>query len=286
MIQLNPFYFSGGASSFAAYINVTYPTGATVILNGQTATGSPYIYTVNAAGTYTVLMSLNGKTESHSVVITTDGQTELLDLSFDKTTFTGIQRILDFHEEANLLSAGDQIYTEIDGVTTLFLIGSVNLYSDHEVLFTSNTNNMNRAYNTSQSNAGGWSASALRTYLNNTYKDLLPDEIKNNLKTFEMKSGAGNSNSVNTSYDDIFLPREKEVFGTITYGATGEGAFCEQWDLFKTVNGRQKDFYWKTASAFRSDTYDYVYVSSSGTVAGVDALAAWGTAISFMFKAN
>lgn len=71
---------------FEAFITVTFPTGATVSCattgqETQYATTSPYTFTVNASGTYTITGTRSGITETQTVVITTSGQTESVTLS-------------------------------------------------------------------------------------------------------------------------------------------------------------------------------------------------------------
>lgn len=67
-------------SHFHADVAVTYPSGATCSLTDGTTTlyanTNPYTFTVHDAGTYTLSVTLNGKTYSDSIIITTTGQTE------------------------------------------------------------------------------------------------------------------------------------------------------------------------------------------------------------------
>ena len=75
------------ASFFTATITVTYPAGSTCTLSAtgqstQTATTNPYTFTVHSAATYTVTATDGGDSASDTVVITTDGQSESVALSF------------------------------------------------------------------------------------------------------------------------------------------------------------------------------------------------------------
>ena len=75
---------------FTATINVTYPAGAMLTCKSggttytaTTSTGS-YQFKVHAVGTWVVTATQNGESVSSNVVITSDGQTESVELSFVK----------------------------------------------------------------------------------------------------------------------------------------------------------------------------------------------------------
>lgn len=75
---------------FTATINVTYPAGATLTCKSggttytaTTSTGS-YQFKVHEVGTWVVTATQNGESVSSNVVITSDGQTESVELSFVK----------------------------------------------------------------------------------------------------------------------------------------------------------------------------------------------------------
>lgn len=68
-------------TTFTASITVTYPTGATVTCSKegettQTASSSPYTFTVHSTGTWTIACAMGGITKTASINITTNGQSE------------------------------------------------------------------------------------------------------------------------------------------------------------------------------------------------------------------
>ena len=77
-------------SFFSATITATFPAdkGATCTCDGVTASTSPYTFTVGAAGTYSVVCTLDGQPKSVSVPITTDGQTESVNFAFGTINLT------------------------------------------------------------------------------------------------------------------------------------------------------------------------------------------------------
>jgi hypothetical protein len=77
-------------SFFSATITATFPAdkGATCTCDGVTASTSPYTFTVGAAGTYSVVCTLDGQPKSVSVPITTDGQAESVNFAFGTINLT------------------------------------------------------------------------------------------------------------------------------------------------------------------------------------------------------
>ena len=69
--------YSAVMSFFTATITATFPSnhGATCTCDGQTSSSSPHNFTVNSAGTYSVVCTLDGVSKTESVTITTDGET-------------------------------------------------------------------------------------------------------------------------------------------------------------------------------------------------------------------
>ena len=82
--------YSTTITLFSATITATFPAdrGATCTCDGVTASTSPYTFTVGAAGTYPVQVTLDGASKSVSVPITTDGQSESVTLSYGTINLT------------------------------------------------------------------------------------------------------------------------------------------------------------------------------------------------------
>lgn len=81
-------------SLFSATITATYPEdkGATCTCTGNgesyTASGSPYTFTVHGAGEYRVTATLDGKSITDVIQITTDGQSETATINFGTIVVT------------------------------------------------------------------------------------------------------------------------------------------------------------------------------------------------------
>ncbi len=135
--------------------------------------------------------------------------------------------------------------------------------------------------NNSTSNEGGWEASQLRTYLNSTVYNLIPEEIRNNIIDTYVVSGHGSKDSNNfTTTDKVYLLSTKEVWGKegATNVCTRDTAEVEtrQLDYYKSqgiktdnnngaikkYNGNTKNWWLRTADSADSD--DFMRVNDTG----------------------
>lgn len=220
------------------------------------------------------------------------GECHAVDLAKDKTTWKGIQNILDAHLETSLLDIGDELTTMIGGTQYTYQIGAIDLYESHEVIFVPKTCIGTRQHHTSNTNAGGWAQSDIRTYLNGTFKDGLEDDIRNNLKEIEFKSSAGGqSTAITTTTDKIWLPREYEIFGTTTYAANTEAQYCRQYPIFATQNQRIRTnngvaSNWWEASAYVSNSTYFCDVHADGSANDHNASNSYGLVPCFRFTAD
>lgn len=73
-----------------------------------------------------------------------------------------------------------------------------------------------RRMNSTSTNAGGWASSEMRTFLNTRVYNALAYKWQNIIKTVEVKSSRGNSDSSENVYisnDKLYLPANREVGG-------------------------------------------------------------------------
>ena len=80
-------------ATFNATITVTYPTGATVTCSKegettQTASSSPYTFTVHSTGSWTIACAKGGITKTDTISITTNGQAETYNFTPTGSTVT------------------------------------------------------------------------------------------------------------------------------------------------------------------------------------------------------
>ena len=95
-----------------------------------------------------------------------------------------------------------------------------------------------RAMNSSNTNSGGFTGSAMYTWLQGTLLNSLPADLRAVLKEVNKKTSAGSqSTTINTNSMKVFLFAEIEVFGSTTKSAAGEGS---QYSYFATAANRIK----------------------------------------------
>ena len=127
------------------------------------------------------------------------------------------------------------------------------------------THNMNASSSTS----GGWAASAMRSYLTGTIKPLIPSEVRGAIKSVKKYSSHyENSAIVNdvVSYDDVWIPSNREIFNNTEYETTGPVYSTVQ---LQKLDNRSIARQWWLRSANNSNTF--VSVSIYGKKALKDA---------------
>lgn len=189
-------------------------------------------------------------------------------LGYDKTSWQGIQNILDAHKEMDLLSIGDEIHTSIGGADVVFQIAALDLYDTHEVIFVAKNIYTNRKFNESNTLGVGWSTCSLRTYLNETFKGFLEEDIQKNMKQLSIWTGYQGS-----SDNYVWVPREYEYLGSIYRSAPAEANYCNQYPIFAIIAQRIRTYNgvaatWYTASRYNSTEYGTCWVGSNGSANG------------------
>ena len=111
-----------------------------------------------------------------------------------------------------------------------------------------------KKWNASNTNAGGWDSSTMRTYLNSNVFNALPRQWRAMIKTVQvLASAGGTSATIKTSEDKLFLFSRAEVgFDVSAVPYTNEvdaGAEKKTFELFTDNNSRIKKTYNNTGSA-------------------------------------
>lgn len=146
-----------------------------------------------------------------------------------------------------------------------------------------------RPYGTQSGNAGGWSASTLRSYLNNRIYNAIPIQWKQLLKEVVVSSTAGNgSNTITGSNCYIFIPSVSEIHPTkniIPY--SNEGTIIshmaeEQHRKCYDANGNSVQ-YW-TRSPYVGSSGVYVCtIKNDGSVQDITAANSTAPYVRIMF---
>lgn len=185
----------------------------------------------------------------------------------------------------------DDLQTPINGKTKAFLT----LQQDR-ILYSDTTTQESESYdtahgmgymNSTNTNVGGWTSCARRTWCNDIYYNALPSNIKNKVKTVKKLTSAGNkSATINTDNDKVFLLSETEIFGTITHSKSDEGS---QYPYFTTTsNIYKKPIYtgyqsanWWERSPRGSNAIHFCFVNEVGTANRDNASNTYGLAPAF-----
>lgn len=138
--------------------------------------------------------------------------------------------------------------------------------------------------NSTNTNVGGWQSSAMRTNVMPVIYNNLPSALKSIIKQAAIVSGSGNAqNTIQTTYDNIWLFSEMEVQGATTYAGTAEAAECKQMEYFKTASNKVKTLngsahnWWLRSPSIVNAT-NFSIVSGSGIVYSHDAFNSYGVA--------
>lgn len=146
--------------------------------------------------------------------------------------------------------------------------------------------------NSSDTNAGGWEASEMRSYLNSEGLNLLPSDLKQKVVTVNKRTNnvgeTQSASSVTATPDQLWLFSATELCGTISWHSGSDAAYNDalnaegsEYKLFhdmnvnstdsnsilkKILNG-QSDYWWER-SPNPLHSYTFEYVSSGGNPSG------------------
>lgn len=274
---------------FSATLNVTSDSGATVTATNGTKTFSGTVpssgvlsLTITASGTYTVTATKSEETtDPVSVAITTSGQTYSVEcLFFNKVlannTWAQIAKASAAGKASTLWKVGDKKNISVNGETLTLVIvgfGHDDLAGGGKAGITFGLKHLmkdTRQMNSSNTNSGGFTGSAMYSWLQNTLLKQLPSDLQSVLKSVNKKTSAGSASStINTNAMKLFLFSEQEIFGSKTYSTGNEGA---QYPYFATAGNRIKHLangagsanWWWERSPSASNSVSFCFVNSSG----------------------
>lgn len=282
-------YAVGGSfDSTGMVVTATYDTGATKEVTGFTFSPS----TFSSAGTKTVTISYteNDVTKTATLSVTviqvgafaTSTWAEIkaavqagingLDLSEHWAVGDTKSVTLTTNEVIELQIAGFNHDTYSDGVTA-----PVTLVMKNCLKATS-------AMNSSNTNSGGYPASAMKTWVETNIYNKLPSDLKAIVAPVKKKcyTTYNQASSLSEANYNVWLLAEAEVFDSANYSVGGgEGT---KYPIFKNNTSRVKKvsgsaYYWWLRSVLseKSSRFVYVYLDGSATVG--DASMSCGVAV-------
>lgn len=220
------------------------------------------------------------------------GDVREIGLSAMSATYVGESHLSGTYKFAIAGFEHDDLTTPINGHTKAAVtLTQVDCLMDVATRNNPTTNgqaNKERGYmNSSETNVGGWNQCARRTWCNNIYYNAIIG-LKDIVKTVNKKtSHGGESSTIVTTADKVFLLSDIEVMGNAKYSYPGEGT---QYPYYKSLANRCKLPKWSATQASgvwftRSPYYDsslyFMYVNVSGDISWVSANTAYGIAPCF-----
>ena len=217
-----------------------------------------------------------------------------------KPTYSIVRRFeeteLTWKDIARMVSLGDQeplfgglhVGNEIDctlkdGTEVTFVVAHLNPYGENgAVLVLKDCLPDRHVMNEKCTNKGGWRDSDMRTYLKEKIYPLLPDDLKEHIRTrLIVQNHRGEELR---SEDDIWLISRTEVFGGNNSVDVGDVHF----DLFNDEKSRVKQIDGKTAwyslrSPWSSTTADFASVYYNGAETNFNANVSIGVSFGFLF---
>jgi hypothetical protein len=173
----------------------------------------------------------------------------------------------------------------ISGFNTYKGSGDTEVTKNH-ILFTFRNCVLTKRMNATDTNTGGYAATEMNTYLNGVFKTGLQNVIGNYL--LSIRRLISTKGSWAWKDDTVFLPTERETWGTCSYGEQQWDAGVPiQWPIFrdsmvykiKRYNGSRQ--WWWNASPSSSSAAYFCSVDSTGYAGSGSASAAGGCAPAF-----
>lgn len=140
--------------------------------------------------------------------------------------------------------------------------------------------------NATNTNVGGWRDCEMRTRAMPILKAEMPTEVQAGIRPVnKLTSAGGQSSSIVTTSDELFLPSEVEVFGSITNSFSGEGT---QYEYYQAGNSKVKNrngsaYFWWERSPLFDGSATYCLVTINGTVGYSNVKVSYGVPFCFCF---
>ncbi len=283
-------YWQGAYSTAGSSAQSTFQYPRTPFTNSQITftgrgTGYPFTYTGNGWGTYywfalgspkSLLSILSWQQIGDFVLKAEQGTVNLSDYfsigdTKPVTLTTG--------ETIELQIAGFNHDTFSDGVTAPV------------TFIMKDCLNTKAKMNSRETNAGGYPASAMKTYVETNIYNKLPSDLKAIVAPVKKKcyTTYNQASSLSEANYNVWLLAEPEVFDTVSYTVgNGEGTkypiFTDNASRVKKVN--VSDYSWWLRSVYLNNSTDFVRVYSDGSVYGYSALGSFGVAVGLCIRGN
>ena len=271
-------------------------TEVTASLNGKTVSAMSdssglAILEIPSYGTWTVSATINGVFVSVDCEIKAIAQYELaLSTDLESVGWDAIDSVSKSGNAASVWNVGDKKTVNINGTDYQFQIIGFN----HDTKTAGGTAgitfqmvdcmNATAYMDISGTNSVGWTNCEIRTSVLNNIFSSLPSELQKVIKAVnKLTSAGGNSNTINTTSDKLFLLSEVEIFGSKTFSYIGEGS---QYDWYKAGNTKVKkvngsvEHWWERSPVYYS-TSEFCCVQTDGSAKDSNAQNKFGVSFAF-----
>ena len=143
--------------------------------------------------------------------------------------------------------------------------------------------------NTSSTNSGGWNSCQMKSTICPAFKNVLPSDLKNNIRAVTKWQNNGNTTIGQSSSNEIWLLSEMEIFGSAQQSKYTDNQL--QYDFYKGVTDwsaapkiKYKDtstsqaVSWWMRSAQSGSSLGFCHVNTSGAVSLINANYSYGFA--------
>ena len=287
-----------GVYSTTAIINVyTIPSAAvTLTLGAKTltananASGLAVLYP-NVLGTWSIKVVSPSNTYTGTVFVENIGIFSAPFPTLNNMSWADINRVGQAGAAPNVFKRGDTKNITVNGETITLRLEDFNhddLASGGKAKMTFGMKDLfaaNQQMNTSNTNAGSWNSSALRSIMA-TYLSQMPADLRAVIKPVTKKTTAGNqSTTIQSTTDSLWLFSAKEVgIETTAAGYTGEGTlyplFVDNNSRIKRLsNGTGSAQYWWLRSPNTGNTANFRLVNSDGSGNNTNASTSFGVCL-------
>lgn len=300
-LTLNKTSLSLGSGNLTGTIAVTRAgNGAITAISSNTGiaavsvSGTAVTVTAKATGSATVTVKVAAGTNHNAPVDKTCAVTvQMYNPTLAANSWAQIAEASAAGKASSLWKVGDTKDIIVNGETLTLAIMGFNhddLQSGGKAGITFGMKNLMasvRDMTSSGSNSGGFTGSAMYTWLQGTLLNSLPADLRGVLKSVNKKTSAGNKSTViNTNAMKLFLFSEQEIFGAKIYSAGGEGA---QYSYFATAANRVKYIAngagavraWWMRSPIVSNSLYFCQVSTGGSSVSSALVSAIGVCFGF-----
>ena len=303
MGYVDDFYY--GQCKVVATTTAAADNGKTVVITSSggrtfsgTMAGKKCEFMLPPRDKYTIQLKNGNTVQFTTEIFCGYGECKYVEVGMDKTTPLGIKAIVNAGLEANFFAAGDQINVREGSSDVRYRVLHVNYRNGkygHNIILGRETCLPNtKQQQSTNTNAGGYKATLLASYLDNEYFSSLSQEWRNAISeiTFQASIGSQSPNLQNETHK-VWVPMEYNVFGATTYAAATEHTTAgnEQFAYFATAANRVKTVnntasVWWLSSPYVSNATHFCIVGTSGAAGNGDASASYGVLPCFMIAAD